>query len=140
MLAHAQEGEAASGARDGGSTAGSTPIVKPVLRVAQELRRWTDADPRYRWQPADLSMTVAKARARGQNNEPRSTADRSFGVRAKRGLTSRNRHRGRSLETPEACSAGGTRKGCVAVRGDPAPRGVLCRHRAAPPINLRHAN
>jgi transcriptional regulator with XRE-family HTH domain len=46
-------------------TPGSTPIFKPVLRVAQEVRRWTDAVLGIAGSAADLSMTVAKASARG---------------------------------------------------------------------------
>jgi DNA-binding XRE family transcriptional regulator len=49
----------------GSRAAGAVSVVKPVLRVAQELRRWADTMLGVAGSAADLSMTVTRARARG---------------------------------------------------------------------------
>jgi transcriptional regulator with XRE-family HTH domain len=114
----------------GGSTAGSTPIVKPVLRVAQELRRWTDAILGIAGSAADLSMTVAKARARGPKQ--RAAIDRAGSLlrRAREAAGLTTQELGTAIDLSNASLLEQAERGKVALPFEVILRlaGVLGRH------------
>jgi transcriptional regulator with XRE-family HTH domain len=114
----------------GALTAVGAPLVKPVLRVAQELRRWSDTILGVASSAADLSVTVAKARVR--DPKKKAAIDKAGALlrraREAAGLTTQQLGAAIDLSNPELLEAAESGKAALPFEVILRLAGVLGRY------------